>query len=53
MFPSIEKFIDLAQFPLSDDAFRARCKQSLDDAGVLFLPVFLTTQAVSAVHREG
>lgn len=53
MFPSIEKFIDLAQFPLSDDAFRARCKQSLDDAGVLVLPRFLTTQAVSAVQREG
>ncbi len=53
MLPSIEKLIDMAEFPLGDAAFRARCKQSLDDAGVLVLPGFLTTQAVASVQREG
>lgn len=53
MLPSLAKLIDLAQFPLSDEAFRARCRRSLDDAGVLVLPRFLTTQAVASVQREG
>ena len=50
---TIENLIDLEQFPLRDAAFRARCKQSLDDAGVLVLPGFLTAQAVASVQREG
>ncbi len=53
VFPSIEELIDVAQFPLRDEAFRARCKRSLDDSGVLVLPRFLTTQAVASVQREG
>ncbi len=53
MFHTLESLIDSAQFPLRDGAFRARCKQSLDDAGVLVLPRFLTAQAVASVQREG
>ncbi len=49
----LDALIDLAQFPLHDPAFRARCKQSLDDAGVLVMPGFLTPQAVASVQREG
>ncbi len=53
MFPVLEKLIDRSQFPLGDEAFRARCKQSLDESGTLVLPRFLATQAVAAVQREG
>ncbi len=53
MSNTLENLIDLAQFPLPDETFRARCKQSLDDAGVLVLPRFLTAQAVASVQREG
>ncbi|MEO8545889.1 MAG: hypothetical protein ABI434_20060 [Burkholderiaceae bacterium] len=49
----LEGLIDLAQFPLRDAAFRTQCKQSLNDAGVLVLPRFLTAQAVASVQREG
>lgn len=53
MPPSIEALIDLAQFPLHDAAFRSRCKQTLDESGVLVLPHFLSATAVDTVRREG
>ena len=53
MSETLESLIDLAQFPLHDATFRAQCKQSLDDTGVLVLPRFLTAQAVASVQREG
>lgn len=53
MPPSLEKLIDLAQFPLHDAAFRARCRQTLADTGALVLPGFLTPYAVATVQGEG
>jgi hypothetical protein len=53
MDQALEQLIDVAQFPLGAAAFRACCKQSLDAAGVLVLPGFLTASAVAAVQLEG
>ncbi len=38
---------------LADPAWRARCKATLDETGVLVLPAFLTAAAVEAVRAEG
>ncbi len=44
--------VDLQRHPLSDDAYRARCKVILDTEGVLCLPGFLTADAIEQVRRE-
>lgn len=38
---------------LSDPGWRAQCRQTLVQSGVLVLPGFLTPRAVEAVRREG
>ena len=45
--------IDARQFPLGDAAFRGRCKQTLDERGVLVLPQFLTQEAVASIRLDG
>lgn len=45
--------INLDQHPLTNEGFRAECKRMLDENGVLVMPNFMTTAAVSSVQREG
>ena len=45
--------IDARQFALGDAAFRVRCKQALDETGVLVLPQFLTQDAVASIRLDG
>jgi hypothetical protein len=45
--------INLDQHPLTNQDFRAECKRTLDEKGVLVMPDFMTPAAVSSVQREG
>jgi len=45
--------INLDRWDLTDDAFQARCRTQLDNEGVIVLPDFLSTEAVSAIQAEG
>lgn len=45
--------INHAHFDLGDETFRALCRRTLADTGVLVLPEFLTPDAVAAVREEG
>lgn len=50
---TIDKVINLKDCPIADTAFASRCKQALDEHGVLVLPGFLTAQAVASIVNEG
>lgn len=39
--------------PILDAGFRTRCRQTIDDDGVLVLSEFLDTRAVESVRKEG
>ena len=45
--------IDLSANPIGDAAFQARCRATLDAAGALVLPGFLTAAALATVRLEG
>jgi len=43
----------LEQYPLDDDQFRASCRTSLENDGLLVLPGFLSAEALDSVRAEG
>jgi len=45
--------VDLSANPIDDVAFQARCKATLDTAGALVLPGFLTAAALATIRLEG
>ena len=45
--------IDLEQYPLDDDDFRAACKRTLDENGALVMRQFVKPAAVSIIQSEG
>ena len=50
---TLDEVINLAQYPLDDPDFRARCKQELDDDGALVMRNFLRPAVLQAVRAEG
>lgn len=50
---SLTAIIDLARYPLEDQAFRADCKARLDATGALVMPDFLTADAAESIRQEG
>jgi hypothetical protein len=50
---TFDEIIDLESYPLSDPAFRASCRATLDRDGVLVMPAFLRPESVESVRREG
>lgn len=48
----LNDIVDLDRFALSDAAFVAQCRVTLDRDGVLVLPEFLRAGALAAVHAE-
>ena len=50
---SIENVVNLKACPIGGSAFATRCKQELDEQGVLVLPDFLTPQAIASIVDEG
>ena len=53
MTTSIADVVDLDQFPLDSDDFRASCKETLDQNGALVLPGFVLPDAIAAIQQEG
>ena len=51
--PPLAHIVDLSANPIGDPAFRARCKATLDTAGALVLPGFLTAAALATIRLEG
>ncbi len=49
----LEKIVDFEKFSLDDDKFRADCKRTLDETGVLVLPGFLKPAAVASIQKDG
>ncbi len=49
----MEDFIDLNKYPLTDRGFQDRCRQTVDETGVLVLENFLLPDAVALVQKEG
>ena len=49
----IEEIVDLVRHPLKDEAFKSRCKSSLDADGVLVLPGFISSDALETICAEG
>ena len=44
---------DTDRHPIASDVFRARCKEELDNNGVLVLSGFLTTDSVNSIAMDG
>lgn len=53
MDENLGQVINLDQFPLDDDKFRASCREALDKDGLLVLPGFLTDDALDSILAEG
>jgi hypothetical protein len=49
----LHSVVDLSAHPLSNAGFRAQCKQTLDEHGVLVLRDFLGAQALETIRQEG
>ena len=45
--------IDLEQYPLKDDNFRAECKRTLDENGALVMRNFVKPAAIASIQSEG
>ncbi len=50
---AIAEIVDLNRNPIADPAFRQRCRQQLDEHGVLVLPGFCLPAAVARIQAEG
>lgn len=48
----LNEIVDLERFALEEPAFIAQCRAALDRDGVLVLPDFLRSEALSKVHAE-
>lgn len=51
--PPLPDLIDLPTHPLTDPAYAARCRATLDAEGVLVLRGFLRPEVVAAIRQEG
>ncbi len=49
----LDQIVDLTTYPIGDPDFRANCRQSFDQQGVLVMPEFATQAAIAAVRAEG
>ncbi|HAT86051.1 HalD/BesD family halogenase [Cohaesibacter gelatinilyticus] len=49
----LSSIINLDKHPIGEAEYRARCRQQIDDTGVLMLGEFLTPSAIEAVRHEG
>ena len=49
----LQEIIDIQTYPVLDQGFRAQCKDTLDQTGVLILPEFLRAPAIAAIYQEG
>jgi len=52
MQEELEQVVCLDRYPLDDEQFRASCRSSLRDNGLLVLPGFLTEDALQSVRTE-
>lgn len=50
---TLDEIIDLNTYPIGDPAFRQQCKTSFDASGVLAMPGFVRSAAISAIREEG
>jgi len=50
---SLNTIVDLQLYPIDQDVFRVHCKHTFEKQGVLVLPGFLTSEAVSHIAKEG
>lgn len=50
---TLANIIDLETHPINQSAFRQRCKQALDEHGVLVLKDFLQAHAIEQIKQEG
>jgi len=53
MNQSLADVVCLARYPLGSGEFRAECKRSLDENGVLVFGSFLQPAAIDSIRREG
>ncbi|MDF2367827.1 hypothetical protein [Sneathiella sp.] len=49
----LNEIVDLTRHPINDPAFRAACREALDEQGVLVMPKFATKAAIDAIQAEG
>lgn len=49
---SIDTIIDLTAHPITNDSFAQKCRETLDQSGVLVLPDFITPSALAAMRAE-
>ncbi len=51
--PPLASIVDMEQYPLLEAGFRAACRATLAETGVLVMPGFLLPEATESVRREG
>lgn len=49
----LNDIVDLTSYPISDPDFRAACKKTFEETGVLQMPGFVLPPAIKAIHAEG
>ncbi len=53
MNESLADIVDLAQYPLQSEEFRAQCKRTVDENGALVLRNFVKPKAIASIQDEG
>ncbi|AEX99779.1 hypothetical protein GU3_00115 [Oceanimonas sp. GK1] len=49
----LQGIVDWSVYPIDDPAFRARCRQTLEQTGALVLPGFMRPEVVEQVRQDG
>lgn len=50
---SLEKIVNLTEYPLGDSTFRAKCKRDLDESGALVMAGLLRPEAIESICADG
>src|SRR5690606_21507398 len=49
----LNQIVDLTTYPIEKSAFRAACRKTYEDHGILVMPQFVTQPAIEAIQAEG
>lgn len=49
----LNQIVDLTTYPIGNSAFRAACRRTYEDHGILVMPHFVTQPAIEAIQAEG
>ncbi|MGJ8528368.1 HalD/BesD family halogenase [Maritalea sp.] len=49
----LNEIVDLTAYPIDSAAFRAQCRKTFNEQGILIMPQFVTQTAIATMYAEG